>query len=190
MTDEADFDGDFDSGDFDSSDVDSSDVDDFDSSMEDVQPDAFEDEFEGPSDSIPVEKTDGIYTSFRDRWGAGPAHQLQQKWGDSALLNHRVASAVMEDHPDLGAAINGHQTEGGVSLEGVQLAAQYLAEKSGFGDQENPIEALGQAHPEIEALFLENFDESSGTLSAFGVHVLLKHIGTTSGYKAAYRANR
>ena len=186
MTDEAGFDGDFDSsdfdsGDFDSSDVDSSDVDDFDSSMEDVQP--LEDEFEGASDPIPVEKTDAIYTGFRDRWGDGPAHQLQQAWGDSALLNHRVASAVMEDHPDLGAAINGHQTEGGVSLEGVQLAAQYLAEKSGFSD----VEALGKAHPELDAILSDHFDDATNTFSGTGIYLALKYIATTSGYQATFR---
>ena len=182
MTDEiaADFDGDFDSVE---------DVGAEAGEFEDGNFDSPEDDFEGPADAIPTELTSDVFSTFAKNFGPEQAALLQSSWGDAAVGNQWRVEAMVADHSELSAAIGNNRTEDGITAEGTQLAAQYLAEKSGFGDHENPIEALGAAHPVLSDILTDHFDESTG-LSMVGVFKALDYVGRNSGYSYKYRAPR
>lgn len=141
----------------------------------------------GPEIPVPVEVTGKVYSDFKEAFGEDQAALLQKKWGDKAFQNEGVVRAVMEDHPDFDGVYADHQSEdGGISVQGLSLAAEYLAKETGFND----LEELSKAWPELDAIILDNYDERTQTVSAVGIYQALAYIGQRSGYRYTYREKR
>jgi hypothetical protein len=144
---------------------------------------SFDDEF-AEIQPVLVEETDAVYSQFRDEFEDDHgAAALQNAWGDSAVEKDALIGALLNDSPEIGALYEQHQTAvGGLSLEGVSAATQYLMDNSGF----NSPAALNAAHPELELLYLDHSD-AGGNLSPAGVKILLAHIAGKSGYRHTYK---
>ena len=129
---------------------------------------------------VPVEITDAVYSQFRDEFkDAHGAAALQNAWGDSAVAKDAIVGQLLDNAPEIGALYESFQTEaGGLSLEGVSAATQYLMDNSSF----NSPEALAAAHPELDHLYLDHSD-ASGNLSPAGVKIILAYIAGKSGFE-------
>lgn len=136
-----------------------------------------------PGEPVPVEITGEIYNNFKSEYGEEQAAQLQSLWGDSALENEKIIGAVIEDNPQIDELFIQHQTDNGVSIEGVATAAEYIAQKFGF----ESLEELSKNHPELDYIFYDHYDEPTQTLSMVGVKQALSYFGRRSGYKFTYR---
>jgi hypothetical protein len=144
---------------------------------------SFDDEFE-EFESVPVERTDEIYSRFKEHFGSDESASLQNIWNDSAVANEAIVSAVVQDHPTIDKIYVEHQREnGGLSLEGIQATAQYLAQTSGF----DTVESMGKAHPELESLFWDYYNESTGTISPTGLYRMLAYVGARSGFRYTHK---
>lgn len=141
----------------------------------------------GPEVPVPVEKTGEVYNNFNEAFGPDQAELLQKRWGDRAVQNEGVVRAVMEDHSSFDQIYAEHQSEdGGISVQGLSLAAEYLVEKTGLND----LEELSAKFPELDAIILENYDERTQTVSPVGIHLALAYLGQRSGYRYTYREQR
>ena len=141
---------------------------------------------QGPPAPVPVEHTSQYYREFKTDFGDDQEALLSTAWGDHALTQDRIVGALLEDRPEIGNIYEQHQSDsGGLSAEGAQVALQYLFENS---KHETPEDFI-QANPELVALHNDYTDEA-GTLSPAGVRIILAHVATRTGYKAAYRAKR
>ena len=141
----------------------------------------------GPEIPVPVEVTGQVYKDFNEAFGPDQAELLQKRWGDRAFQNEGVVRAVMEDNPPFDQIYGEHQSEdGGISVQGLTLAAEHLAKEAGFND----LEELSQTSPEIDGIILDNYDERTGTISAAGIHLALAYLGQQLGYRYTYRGQR
>ena len=136
---------------------------------------------------VSVEQTDAVYSQFRDEFeDAHGAAALQNAWGDSAVAQDAIIGQLLNASPEIGALYEAHQTDaGGLSLEGVSAATQYLMDNSSY---ETP-EALNAAHPELEHLYLDHSD-TSGNLSPAGVKIILAYIAGKSGFEHNHKVKR
>jgi len=140
-----------------------------------------------PEIPVPTEITGEIYNAFKENFGADQAELLQKRWGDKAVQNEGVVRAVMKDNSPFNEIYAEHQSDdGGISVQGLQAAAEYLTKEAGFND----LDELSKAWPELDAIILENYDERTGTISAVGIYQALAYIGQRSGYKFTYREQR
>ena len=140
--------------------------------------DSFDDPF-AEYEPTPVEVTDEIYTRFGTEFGDNNAAVLLAAWGDNAVSKDAVVSALLNDTPQISAIYAEHQTEsGGLSLEGVSAASQYLLDNSNFKSPEE----LAQAHPELDHLYFDHADKD-GAVSPAGVAIMLAYLAEKSGYK-------
>jgi hypothetical protein len=138
-------------------------------------------QYAGPSDPVPVEETDQVYTDFKSNFGEDQAALLASVWKDEAVLNDHVVNTFVDDHPQLDTLISQHEGDGtGLSLEGVAAVGKYL-QSAGFNMAE-----LG----DLDHILMDNLDEATNTITAAGVWIALNYIGQRSGYKAIYRNPR
>jgi hypothetical protein len=61
-----------------------------------------------------------------------------------------------------------------------------LAARLGVGD----LEKLSAQHPMLDEIFLDGYDEATGTLSAVAVHRILDYVGRAVGYRFNYQGTR
>ena len=95
------------------------------------------------------------------------------------MAKDSIVTALLNDTPAIAAIYTEHQTEdGGLSLEGVSAASQWLMENT---DHKSP-EALALAHPELDHLYYDHADKD-GAVSPAGVAIMLAYLAEKSGYK-------
>lgn len=164
--------------------VDTSDIESAETSPGDDETRDAEPEGDEASSPIPVELTSSVYADFKEAYDEDAAALLQNAWGDKAVPNIMVVKGLMGDHPAFEKTYTEFQTEdGGLSADGIQVALGTLIEKSDF----KTAKELSAAHPELDRIFLDNFDEATNTLSPVGLYAALNYIARKSGYRHVYR---
>ncbi len=134
--------------------------------------------------STPVEVTSEIFSSFKEDFGEAESASLQRHWGDNAHANQSLARGLVEDHQELQAALDTHLShDKGLSLDGVQLVGEFIADRAGYSD----IDSMVKEHPEIGHIFNESSNESTARLSASGALRVLHYIAERSGYSYKFR---
>ena len=134
--------------------------------------------------AIPVEITSEIFRSFEENFGEDEAANLQRHFGDKAHVNQSLVRGLVSDHQEIEAALDNHLSlDNGLSLQGVQLIGEFLAERAGFTD----IDSMVRAHPEIGHIFDESFDENTNSLSATGTLRVLHYCASRSGYSYKFK---
>lgn len=133
---------------------------------------------------VPVEITDRFYNTFREEFSEDDSASLQRHWGNNAFGNEQIVRAVIKNHPQLDRIYVAHQTDNGLSFDGVADMLLYVLEQSGESG-----ESFLKKHPEIENIYNDHADEQ-GNISITGAYRLLHHIGKKSGYRHTYRGNQ
>lgn len=136
---------------------------------------------------IPVEITDRVYRAFLDDFGEDEAANLQRAWGNNAFQNEQIVRAVIRDHPRLDQVYVHHQTENGLSYEGVVRVLRYVLDHSDESGASG--ESFLKNHPELVNIFDDHADEQ-GNISITGAYRLLHYIGKQSGYRHTYRGKQ
>ena len=90
--------------------------------------------------------------------------------------------AVIRDHPQLDRIYVEHQTDNGLSFDGVADMLLYVM----AGESES---AFLKEHPEIENIWNDHADEQDN-LSITGAYRLLHYLGKKSGYRHTYRGKQ
>lgn len=135
----------------------------------------------GPALPVPVAITSDRLAMLRECFGPATADRLQSAWGDKTLHRLEEINALAIDHSRFGEIVAKHETpDGGLSMKGIEAAAEYLVEKAGLADADD----LARRHPGLHAVFLE--DRTHDGISAAGLYKALSYIARSTGYRFTF----